>query len=236
MSQKSISSFFIPRKRGNDEELVLQKQKVICLDKFSTAAIESDNNKDEQPKKIVVRPNNDHGAEKAAATPASQAISSIRQDITPQRTKSKRAQQTVDGIQTTKVVNFIFKGSLSPQKKSKLASQSITRTGNEAKEADEVEIQKEVFKTPTKNSEKSSINVEKTLLVPNNSLDEMSKKLRGSSRLSELKASINKLKNGFDKLDQMEKRRLASPLKKSAAASESLKLKEFKNIEFEILR
>jgi chromatin licensing and DNA replication factor 1 len=220
--------------------LALQKRKVICLDRGSEFFKE----KDEQQRKIV-RPSNEHDAEKAkTTTPASLAIASIRQDITPQRTRAKRVQQmqNVEGIQTTKVVNFIVKGSLSPQKKSKLASQPTAKTDNatieKTKEATSLEIQKEVFKTPTKNFEKTSINVEKTLLVPNNNnlnINEVSKKLRGSSRLSELKTSLNKLKSGFDKLDQMEKKRLAPPIR-NVENGEGMTLKVFKNIEFEILR
>jgi hypothetical protein len=70
--------------------------------------------------------------------------------------------------------------------------------------------------------------------------EEIKKKLKGSSRLAELKTRINKLQNGFDRLDQMERRRInAGPVKeKSDPAGEKVPktLKPFKNIELEILR
>lgn len=263
MAQPSVSSFFITRKRGIEEDAIASKKKVICLDRFSVSSRPNENNDadDDSSSKIVYPSvkkniNDETKGEKASKLSSSAAIASVRHGITAQRTRtSKRVQmQNVDGIEAPKVVNFWMGGSLSPQKKSKKQTESIQVAEVKKKDApmEEISYQQRnnnVMKTPTKkttassntlNSEKSCI--EKTLLITNNSLntEELKKKLRGSAKLTELKTSLNKLRNGFDKLDQMERRRTGSSSSLKANAStttETVKtLKPFRNIELEILR
>lgn len=239
MAQPSVSSFFITRKRGNEEELVAHKKKVFRLERFSdnedpndqsnnllfSSSSSSDNVENERSKKLA-------------------AIAAVRQAITPQRTRSKQRlhMQNVDGIQTPKQANFYL--GRSPQKKFNQASAVTEKIiQNNSRDEANSENSEQCLVTPTKkvslstNSEK----IEKTLLIPSN-IDDLKKKLRGSSRLTELKTSLNKLKNGFDKLDHMEKKRMAASATITSSSlaikntDEVKSLKVFKNIELEILR
>ena len=111
--------------------------------------------------------------------------------------------------------------------------------------------------TPTKqtgplsnlnNKVRSFNSVEITAMIPTNSLnsDEIKKKLKNSSRLTELKTSLNKLKSGLDRMDQLEKKKSISNALKakyevvassSTSSVEPIKtLKPFTSIEVEILR
>ncbi|KAG5679711.1 hypothetical protein PVAND_009261 [Polypedilum vanderplanki] len=238
MATPSVSSFFITRKRAIEDDVIASKKKVICLDRFSSEENHRDD-ADEFSNKIVypskTKGDNNNGPTAEKSTKIS-SISSIRQGITAQRTRSSRRlqMQNVDGIETQKVATFFFGGSLSPQKKSKKQLETSKVVPN--KESSEIVLQNDGMKTPTKSASTSTQTVEKTLLIPNNSLNtnEIKKKLQNSSRLAELKTSINKLRNGFDKLDQMEKKRnIKAP--SVAPQSQSPSLKPFKNIELEIL-
>lgn len=251
MATPSVSSFFISRKRGLEEDVIIQKKKVICLENRRSSNESSGN---ESVAHKIVYPsssqssyhsdNNEHveGKNKKIAI-----INAIRQDITPQRTRSKRLQQmqNVEGIETPKIANFYLGSSLSPQKKCKQAPQNES-----VKSCDPAisENSEQCMKTPTKkqssslHSEKKDKIIEKTLLVSHNNVDELKKKIRGSSRLTQLKTSLNKLRDGFDKLDQMEKKRTAataspsSAIKNTMESNEGKSLKAFQKIELEILR
>ncbi|XP_070497803.1 DNA replication factor Cdt1 isoform X2 [Chironomus tepperi] len=218
MAQSSISSYFITRKRTLEDDIVASKKKI--------------NNGEIKEDKIT----------------KSIGLPSVRQGITPQRKRSSRRvqMQNVDGIEAPKIVNFFLGGSMSPQKKSKTQLNPIetpketiikTKSDNELKE------QNNGMQTPTKKPILTTeVNrVEKTLMIPTNTLntDEIKKKLRKSAKLTELKTSLNKLRNGFDKLDQMELKRKemtkAAKDKLQSREGEAKSLKPFKNIELEIL-
>lgn len=147
--------------------------------------------------------------------------------------------QNVDGIETPKIVNFWKGGNLSPQKKAK--GFSLVTINPESK-SNEGNIQPTGCLTPVKEASAATSDVVgKTELVPSNrmKLNEIKKKLKTSSRIAELKTSINKLQGGLDKLEQMEKKRIAAGTinDKREANAEALKsLKPFKTIELEILR
>lgn len=238
MAQTSVSSFFISRKRGIDDELVASKKKVICLEKKAS----SGPNNSEDLTNIVYpsssKTSNNDEAQKEVKM--SNGIASVRQGITPQRTRASRRvhMQNVEGIETPKIANFFFGGSLSPQKKSKKQNELVEPAKDKpVKQQNDKDLIKkhQGMSTPTKKPPTTikAINnhVEKTQMISTNSMntDEIKRRIRGSSKLTELKTSLNKLRNGFDKLDQMEQKR-----KESAEAAKSLK--PFKNIELEILR
>lgn len=242
MPQASLSSYFITRKRGIEDDAISNKKKVICLERSrnlseSQDAVDSDglgaavvfpktlnsnSLSDEEPKKMVKKP-------------------TVRQGITPQRTtrSNKIHMQTVDGIEAPKIVNFWKGGNLSPQKKAKRLSTLVNdpetkSTDNNGQSTGSSIQARDASAAP-------SDVIEKTELVPRNrmKLDEARKKLKNSSRLTELKTSLNKLQGGLDRLEQMEKKRIAAgPIKeKREANAEALKsLKPFKTIELEILR
>lgn len=237
MSQASISNYFIARKRGIEDDVIASKKKVICLERTHNSS-ESHGDSDELGAKVVFaktsgsRSSNDDEPAKVVRKPT------IRQGITPQRTTRSRKvhMQEVDGIETPKVVNFWKGGNLSPQKKSKnphLAEHPAPPPAHQQVEEVKSNDVHPGMSTPTKTRRGS---VEKTPLMSSN---EIKKKLKGSTRLTELKTSLNKLQGGLDRLDQMEKKRQASaPLKekREPAAEVPKSLKPFKSIELEILR
>jgi hypothetical protein len=220
MAQPSVSSFFITRKRGLEDDLISSKKKVICLEINRNSSESRDGFTDSEelgtqvvfPKASDNEISNDEAPKKIAKT------HTVRQGITPQRTtRAKKVHmQEVDGIQTPKIVNFWKGGNLSPQKKAKgsVAETVITPT---TCEAEKNIVKEQGMSTPVKqNTTKGPDTIEKTGLISSNGLkaDEIKKKLKGSNRLAELKTRINQLNNGFDRLDQMEKRRLSSgPMK-----------------------
>jgi chromatin licensing and DNA replication factor 1 len=242
MAQPSVSSYFNTRKRGIEDEIISNKKKVICLDRVSnpSEALELHSDSKELANAIVYpkAPNHSSSDEESKKTAKSSAV---RQGITPaRRTRSRKVHmQEVDGIEVPKIINFWKGGNLSPQKKPKSiveakASPAVVAQDDSSKVAQSL--------TPhTKSTEQATSSaagtVEKTSLLSTNGmqLDEIKKKLKGSSRLADLKTSINKLQNGFDKLEQMESKRLANPMRPKAAEPSSA-LKPFKSIELEIMR
>lgn len=244
MAQTSISNYFAPKKRGYDEDLVVNKKKVLCLEHFD--------NSEEIPKDAsenstrIVHPTSTNGPT-TAKLKKQVSIDAIRQVITPQRTRSSRRNQVqnVDGIEVPKVVNFYVGGNLSPQKKpsqksvaptvSKNVLRKVTKVINETKTSETKESTLSV-----QNSEKS--NIEKTLLFLNNGSNdaELKKKLKKAEVLTK----VNKLRDGLEKLSQMREKRLVSSkpatvTSEKPAETESgdgKSLKAFKKIELEILR
>jgi hypothetical protein len=248
MAQTSISNYFAPKKRGYDEDLVVNKKKVICLDRFE--------NSEEIPKDAsenstrIVHPTSSNGPT-AAKVKKQASIDAIRQVITPQRTRSSRRNQTqnVDGIEVPKVVNFFIGGSLSPQKKpsQKSVDSTVAKSAlSKITKARDVATKESTLSAD--NSEKSII--EKTLLRLNNGAndEELKKKLRRAEVLTK----VNKLRDGLEKLNHLREKRLAgskpatvtsekaavtlTPKKVAETESEGKSLKAFKKIELEILR
>lgn len=226
MSQTSVSSFYHSRKRGNDDEIIANKQKVIRLEnQHQLDSFDSSDGSNQSNELLSLKANNGDISEEAPSK--SKTIkASTRQVLTAQRSTRTRSKQmqNVDGIQTPKLVNFWKGGNLSPQKKSKTASEVI--------ETSKVDQQPQGMTTPVKSA---------GLPIPTNgmSMEEIKKKLKGSARLTELKTSLNKLQAGFDRMDNKEKtaRLEKGPIKAKKDDDETPKqLKPFKTIELEILR
>jgi chromatin licensing and DNA replication factor 1 len=222
MSQTSVSSFYHSRKRGNEDEIIANKQKVIRLDNQLNSDSSDGSNETNQllSSKIVA---DDVSNQKSKAATVK---SSTRQVLTAQRSSRSRTKQmqNVDGLQTPKLVNFWKGGNLSPQKKSKTASTEVSNN-------EKTEVEQPGMKTPVKAAE----------VLPSSglSMEEIKKKLKGSSRLTELKTSLNKLQAGFDKMDNKKQPPTVEkvPVKVRKDDDETPKqLKPFKTIELEILR
>lgn len=241
MAQSSISNYFIARKRGIEDDTAGSKNKVICLERTRNSSESHDclTDSDELGAKVVFpKTRDDLCAHDDEAKTVVRKLT-VRQGITPQRTTRSRKihMQDVDGIETPKMVNFWKGGNLSPRKKSNglLGEHPVqTVTSQETKDV----LEMPGMSTPTKQRRGS---IEQTPLMSSNAMtaDAVKKKVKGSARLTELKTALNKLQGGFDRLDQTERKRLASaPLKgKREAAAEAPKaLKPFKSIELEILR
>lgn len=243
MAQSSISNYFIARKRGIEDDLIASKKKVICLERTRNSSESQDchTDSDELGAKVVFPKTHDNLSSHDDEAKTVVKKPTMRQGITPQRTTRSRKihMQDVDGIETPKMVNFWKGGNLSPQKKSKglLCEHPVQTVTSQTPETKD-DLEMPGMSTPTKQRRGS---IEKTPLISSNAMtaDAIKKKLKGSTRLTELKTSLNKLQGGLDRLDQMERRRLISaPLKgKRETAAEAPKaLKPFKSIELEILR
>lgn len=241
MAQPSISSFFITRKRGLEDDAISSKKKVICLERTRNASEshECDSDSEKFGTVIVFPKARDSGSSNDDEPKTMVKKQTVRQGVTPQRRAgSKRVvhMQDVDGIEAPKVINFWKGGNLSPQKKPRVISETAISQSETKTSVNEVGHSTPVKKrAPTT---RSSDTVETTPLISNNgmNLDEIKKKLKRSSRLTELKTSLNKLRSGMDKLDQMEAKRIANDSIKDKRESTPKSLKPFKTIELEILR
>lgn len=230
MAQASISSYFIAKKRGIEDDVISNKKKVICLERNRNLS-ESQADSDDL-ETVVVYPKGRSNITSDDAPKNLAQKTAMRQGVTPQRrTRSKKIvhMQEVDGIEAPKVANFWKGGNLSPQKKAKVAP-SV-----ECPEA------KAGFTTPIKKNVSANDAIENTVLISNNTmnLDEIKRKLKGSTKLTDLKTSLNKLNSGFDKLSQMESKRIAKDVergKRAESPATPKSLKPFKCIELEILR
>lgn len=239
MPQASLSSYFNTRKRGIEDDVIASKKKVICLERTSDSlepAGSSEEVKTVFPTKLL---------SEVPKPPSLKAedVRASRQCITAQRTtRSKRVHmQNVDGIETPKLVNFFKGGNLSPQKKSKapVVPVEVTPAAKIELKKNEAAKLNEGMLTPKKAVGTDTI--ETTPLISKNAmnLEEVKKKLKGSANLAELKTKLNKLQSGLDKLDRMEKMRLAADAlrqKRVEAAEPPKALKPFKSIELEIMR
>ncbi|CRK98864.1 CLUMA_CG011991, isoform A [Clunio marinus] len=233
MAQPSISSFFITRKRGLEDDALQAKNKVVCLEKASNSTEESDDSEELKTKVVFPKAfdssSTDDEPKKTVTKPAT------RQGITPQRrTRSKKLQmQEVDGIETAKVVNFWKGGNLSPQKKMKQPEKSSLTS-----ELNEKLIRRKIDKEiPSASSQNEPVEKIPLLSTNNMNSEKIKQKLKSSSKLTELKTKINKLRDGLDKIDRMEEKRLenASLKEKKEVESTAKTLKPFKSIELEIL-
>lgn len=257
MSQPSVSSFFINRKRGLDEDSVISKKKVICLERSSSESSNGANNEEKEASTKIV-----YASSKLTDIQESETKQSfkktVRTTVAPQRVT--RSRKNSDTLEAPKLVNFFKAGNLSPQKKPRLL-QSIDeipiQNAIERESKTEISTQHHGMITPTKqiasttnlnNKVRSFSIVEITAMIPTNSLnsEEIKKKLKNSSRLTELKTSLNKLKSGLDRMDQLEKKKSISNALKAkyevvatpsvSSVEPIMTLKPFTSIELEILR
>ena len=246
MAQTSVSSFFITRKRGLEDDVITNKNKVICLERTSNSSKSRDGFTDSEDLGTQVffqKTQDSEISENEVLQKITKVSSAVRQGITPQRTtRSKKVHmQEVDGIQTPKIVNFWKGGNLSPQKKAKSVVVETVVTPTTCESENKI-VKGQGMSTPVKvTATKGPDTIEKTSLISSNGMkaDEIKKKLKGSSKLADLKTRINQLNNGLDRLNHMEKKRLASGLSKEKRESNSdtpKSLKPFKTIELEIMR
>ncbi|CAO1403405.1 unnamed protein product [Diamesa hyperborea] len=256
MSQPSVSSFFINRKRGLDEDSVISKKKVICLERSSSESSNGANYEEKEASTKIVYPSSKLPDIQECETNQS-FKKTIRTTVAPQRVT--RSRKNSDTVEPPKLVNFFKAGNLSPKKKPRLL-QSIDeipiQNTIERESKTEITTQHHGMITPTKqmapttnlnHKVKSFSSVEITSMISTNSLnsEEIKKKLKNSSRLTELKTSLNKLKSGLDRMDQLEKKKSVSNALKAkyevaatttASSVEPIKtLKPFTSIELEIL-
>lgn len=238
MSQVSISSYFHTRKRGNEDEIVTNKNKVIRLEEFDTNTTE---NSSESSDDFSISANTEPASGRRLKKDVTTKVAS-RQILTPQRSTRSRAKQmqTVDGLETPKLVNFWVGGSLSPQKKAKQpAAETVTSLDETASESSEIAIiaAQPGMSTPVKMQPEPAAASEKPQTRKPLDVDEIKRKLKNSSRITELNTKLNKLKSGLDRLENVRNEREGKPVKEKKDDDVTPKqLKPFKTIEFQILR
>lgn len=244
MSQVSISSFYHSRKRGVDEDIAVNKRKVIRLDSsgetdvFLSGDGLCSNNTNEDDLISIISNGTEICEKKLKAT---NSKTSIRQVLTPQRTTRSRAKQmqNVDGLETPKLVNFWVGGNLSPQKKSRAPIETVTSQNVPEKTVnDEISVERPGMTTPVKSQLDSSSATHQHVARKPLNIEEIKQKMKNSSRITELKTTLNKLNSGFDRLNNMRNERLEKgPVKEKKDDDVTPKqLKPFKTIEFQILR
>jgi chromatin licensing and DNA replication factor 1 len=245
MSQTSVTRFFHTKKRGIEEDSALNaKNKVICLERSSTGSFTDAVSSKTKVVHPTIEPSVQNDTPKASA---------IRHDLTSQRmTRSRRkaSQDSANESGTPKIVNFFKMGNLSPMKKAKSL---VKETIKEETEVPQTVPANDGMVTPTKqgipafNPQNSPIVGAAERLksrLNNMTTDEIKKKLKKSTKLADLKTTLNKLQSGLDRMDQLEQKRMQAEefkLKRLSnqnpgPADQSPKLKAFKNIELEIVR
>lgn len=253
MSQTAVTRFFHTKKRGIEEDSVLNaKNKVICLERSTDSTSFTDSI---LSKEKIVHPTID--SVETNETPKAETIArtSIRQEVTSQRiTRSRRKASQDSGDETPKIVTFFKRGNLSPQKKMKplkpevipeeelpaTTTSSITTKIEEVhQEAGMVTPKKQSIPTPDPRRSPVIDAAEKLRSrLGAMTSEEIRKKLKNSSRLADLKTSLNKLQSGLDRLDRNEDFKMVSvnKAKDASETSASKSLKTFKSIELEVVR
>lgn len=159
-------------------------------------------------------------------------------------------------LEQPKLVRFLKMGNLSPKKKLIQYPASPAKGSTAAPEQATLPASTEFsaknnssnvdrgMRTPTKQAPAPAVNQGKhaakakaSVVVSKLTLDEARSKLSRSARLAELKTSLNKLQNGFDKLDRLEKVRQEDNFKPPVPPSPTTaarNLKEFERFEVEV--
>lgn len=214
MSQKSIASYFHSRKRAAHDDACSFKNKVIVIDsKSDNLAIAFPKNhiseaeaaaKDTQAEcddQKIFRRNQNIVAKFKDEPQSVQGQAKIRK--TPAAAKNRRCLKRPENTDTAatqpKIVRFTLAGNLSPRKKPILqttessTSVSATLFGNSKQDGGSID---RGMTTPTKEEQIAKANADKLNAVRNNlSFNEITKKVFQSSRLQELKASLEKLES-----------------------------------------
>lgn len=212
MSQPSIASYFHSRKRAGDE-IFNAKNKVILIDPKGDNVITKpkicdvvdvlDNSNDQPltPSSTKLTKTSIEGTPSNGAKETSRVRKIPNPNARPARRCLKRPAETaaISGSQP-KIVKFTLAGNLSPKKKaigrtrcdSDKSVASVTAVLFGTKES--ICNVDRGLKTPTKEEQVARLNVEKINTARKNlTMEEIKSKVTRSSRLQDLKASMNKL-------------------------------------------
>lgn len=225
MAQASVALYFNNRKRPAADDLSSIRKKKIALD--------SDDVPSEKPvselldttlqrPKLITKLRFDDGVPKVVHPP--KEVSKKKEKTEPKRTRAskrnvKEKPSTKTDINQEKIVKFFKKGPLSPRKTINILKSPQKQVLNAFSSIESLSFADRGMKTPTKKLTKEEI-------VGGESTDVIKKKIIKSSRLAELRESINKI----EQLDQHLK------AKEQKRESTSKTLKEFKTIDVDILR
>ncbi|XP_019557937.3 DNA replication factor Cdt1 isoform X2 [Aedes albopictus] len=221
MSQPTVAAYFNTRKRVAADELsaATRNKNVAVLDETGSTG-----------------------------TPERKRITRATRSI--KRIGAEKSKQT---LEQPKLVQFLKLGNLSPKKKMKQYPSSPAKACTAAPEQaalpanaefsaknNTTNVERGGMKTPTKQGLPPAVNRGRQAApsaVSKLTLEEARSKLSKSSRLAELTTSLNKLQNGFDKLDRLEKVRQEDNWKAPVPPSPTTaarNLKEFERLEVEV--
>ena len=226
MSQPTVAAYFNTRKRVAVDDISSSRNKVYVIENNINELTKSFDSDYFENAKIVqpnIKLNNllKTDSPKPSSTRSTQRVTRSIKRIGPTNIDEKclKAEST-----QPKLVKFLKMGNLSPQKKVTTPTKPSTpvKSLEFAEKSNSSNVDKGM-RTPTKQTRRGSKDISS---LP---IEEIKARLSKSSRLAELKTSLNKLQNGLDRLDRMEKTRKEQekPVKN---------LKEFKTIELEVLR
>uniref|UniRef100_A0A182N876 CDT1 Geminin-binding domain-containing protein n=1 Tax=Anopheles dirus TaxID=7168 RepID=A0A182N876_9DIPT len=274
MSQPTVASYFNTRKRaaldtlggaGKNKVLILDNPTVDTVGNLTNGSLNSDheelrfvlaNNPNFTSKSIDVA-GKDNGASSSPdpaelgrrVTRASRAIKRIGPVDLDEKTKA-----LLSTVQP-KLVSFVKKGNLSPQKRLHTASPVKRAVGvPERKIATPQKANDGVLaaqQQPAEFSPRNSLNnvakaapvkpsVSRMLQLGKDkdpmSLDEIRNKLLRHPRLPELKTKLNAIQSGFDKMDRLRTERLEGHIKPAMSPSTAAKnLQKFTTLDVEVL-
>lgn len=248
MSQPTVAAYFNTRKRVAADDLGGAKRNKVLVVEHSASGFTPE---PVCPSRIVLASTKNF-LSKNATVDGSNAGAGVTPE-TKRVTRSTRSikrigavtvdEKTKQMLEQPKLVKFLKMGNLSPKKKMSQQLASPVKPSQPTATVDaEFSIKNNAsnvergMKTPTKQTVPNP--VRPTVPSVNNmSLNEIKSKLSRSARLAELKNSLNKLQNGFNKLDQLEKIRLENskpvPVPPSPTTA-ARNLKEFQTIEVEV--
>uniref|UniRef100_A0A182XD49 CDT1 Geminin-binding domain-containing protein n=1 Tax=Anopheles quadriannulatus TaxID=34691 RepID=A0A182XD49_ANOQN len=271
MSQPTVASYFNTRKRaahdtlgaaGRNKVLVLENSPVDTVGNLTNSSQNSDheelrfvfaNNTNFTLKNLEAAVGKDNGAVSDPAelgrrvTRASRAIRRIGPVDLDEKTKALLA------AAQPKLVSFVKKGNLSPQKRPHTASPSKRPAVPEKKLASPVKVEpvaaSVVDSKPVEFSPRNNLNnvakaptkasVSRTLQLGKDkdamSLTDIRNKLLQHPRLPELKTKLNAIQSGLDKMDRLRRERLEGTKPSVSPAVAAKNLEKFATLDVEVM-
>lgn len=245
MASPSIASYFNVRKRAATDDIVSARNKVSRLEDTN----EKSSRAQALLKQAILTKNRTIDADTFGTSPKTATVNNARvvEKLPSEKRTRRTAKRTVtastseaagkNAMMQPKIVKFTLGGSLSPRKKSSGSPakvfQSTNRNASELTPTKQSSVHESKQSTPdsTKTVNKNLTNLRKEL-----SFEDIKSKIGRSSRLSELKALLNKQQNLEEQYKAcINKRNAKQRASTSPAKLDGQSLKEFDTIELEVL-
>lgn len=251
MAQPSIAAYFNTRKRAAAEEISATRTKVMIIDRNESfinpkevqASLGAEVTFTYQHEYIDLNfPKNNLKETNNKKCIKEDQLFGKRVTRSIKRIGAQDTESILNGKQKP-LIPFIIKGNLSPKKKASpvknvVEIHNVNKSQPEFTSKDNATNIEKGYKTPTKqiisNDKTSTINVGD--IAANMSVKDIQKKLKKSSKLAELKTSINKVRNGLESLDRMQNIREMKkpPTATISSAPQPKNLKPFSVIEVDV--
>lgn len=241
MSQQAISSYFATRKRGvtDDSATIKSKSTILNQDEATTKKRIT-----RATQKLTFESNLEETVSVVTPKKRKRSITSKNDGVKATKTPKTRARKTLvtetDGMQQTKLVDFVVKGLLSPKKTLVMESPQQEKSAFGSKDND-LNAERGLL-TPVKQRVSAEPRPSTTKKIKEMPMEKIKARLGKSDRLTELKTRLNNLQQGFDRLDRMqdERKALISPKKTieitHEISNQPKSLKKFEQLEVEVLR